>query len=49
VVGKVSPSVYYGDWAAGKSFAISAWDAEIQGNGGLGSYFQAVGDPFVRK
>jgi hypothetical protein len=47
--GKVAPAVYYGDWAAGKSFAISAWDAQIQGNGKPGIYFQAIGDPFVRK
>jgi hypothetical protein len=49
VPGKVNPTIYYGDWAVGKSFAISAWDAQIQGNGLSGVYFQAVGDPFVRK
>jgi alpha-tubulin suppressor-like RCC1 family protein len=47
--GKVSAYVYYGDWAAGKSFTISAWAAQAQGNGCVGRYFQAVGDPFVRK
>jgi hypothetical protein len=50
--GKVAPAVYYGQWAAGKSFAISAWAAQEQGNGIPGVvcfYFQAVGDPFVRK
>jgi hypothetical protein len=47
--GKVSPAVYYGYWAEGKSFAISAWVAQEQGNGLPGLYFQAVGDPFVKK
>jgi alpha-tubulin suppressor-like RCC1 family protein len=50
--GKPSPTAFYGDWAAGKSFAISAWDAQEQGNGTPGvdaHFFQAVGDPFVRK
>jgi hypothetical protein len=47
--GKVDPVIFYGDWAAGKSFAISAWDAQMQGNGVPGLYFQAIGDPFVRK
>ena len=47
--GKVAPDVYYGEWAAGKSFSISAWAAQEQGYGYPGFYFQAVGDPFVRK
>ena len=47
--GKPSTFVYYGEWAAGKSFAISAWAAQVQGNGEPGLYFQAVGDPFVKK
>jgi len=38
-----NPEIYYGDLAGGKSFAISAWAAQIS------PYFQAVGDPFVRK
>jgi alpha-tubulin suppressor-like RCC1 family protein len=38
-----NPEIYYGEWAAGKSFAISAW-------AGMHSVFeQAVGDPFTRK
>ena len=52
VQGKVDPTVYYGQWAVGKSFAISAWAAQELGNGIPGIvcfYFQAVGDPFVRK
>jgi hypothetical protein len=49
ILGKVSSSVYYGQWAVGKSFAISAWAAQVAGNGSPGSYFQAVGDPFVKK
>ncbi len=44
--GKPDPAVYYGDWAAGKSFAISAWAAQASNPS---AYFQAVGDPFVRK
>ena len=49
IPGKVNAAVYYGEWAAGKSFAISAWAAQAQGWGTPGWYFQAVGDPFVRK
>jgi hypothetical protein len=40
-------SSYYGSWAAGKDFAISAWSYRPQ-NAAL-IMFQAVGDPFVRK
>jgi hypothetical protein len=40
-------SYYYGDWAAGMTFAIAAWSAEAQ-NGDV-IKFQAVGDPFVKK
>lgn len=47
--GKVGPDAYYGGWASGKSFAISAWAGQAEGNGIPGLYFQAVGDPFVRK
>ena len=36
-------SVYFGLWAAGKNFAICAW------NSSRTPYFQAVGDPFVTK
>lgn len=36
-------AVYFGLWAAGKNFAISAWNARQT------PYFQAVGDPFVTK
>ncbi len=35
--------IYYGLWALGKNFAISAWNA------GLTSEIQTVGDPFVTK
>jgi hypothetical protein len=49
VQGHVNPAVYFGDWEAGKSFAISAWAAQTIGNGLPGIYFQAVGDPFVKK
>jgi hypothetical protein len=49
----VDPAVYYGDWAAGKSFAISAWagaSASVDVEGGRPSFvFQAVGDPFITK
>ena len=47
--GKVGAGAYYGNWAAGKSFGISAWAGQAQGNGSPGIEFQAVGDPFVRK
>ena len=40
-------SVYYGYWAAGKTFAISAW--AVQALNGDVIMFQAVGDPFVKK
>jgi hypothetical protein len=48
---------YYGNWAAGKCFAICAWAGQIGTyvqSGGFpygttDSYFQAVGDPFVTK
>jgi hypothetical protein len=36
------PSVYFGLWARGKTFAICAWHSRKT------PYFQAVGDPFVR-
>jgi hypothetical protein len=42
---------YFGDWAAGKSFAICAWAGQIgtYPNGMTDLYFQAVGDPFIRQ
>ena len=36
-------SIYFGLWAAGKSFAISAWQSRRT------IFFQAVGDPFVKR
>jgi alpha-tubulin suppressor-like RCC1 family protein len=39
---------YYGNWAAGRSFAITAWSALV-GLHGPCIQFQAIGDPFVRK
>ena len=36
-------SIYFGEWAAGKSFAICAWDSIVTRN------MQAVGDPFVTR
>ena len=35
--------IYFGLWAAGKNFAICAWNARQT------PFFQAVGDPFVRR
>lgn len=52
ITGKPNPAVYYGDWAAGKSFGIAAWHAEevtVASGGGFPQYFQAVGDPFVKR
>jgi hypothetical protein len=43
-VGGVETSqTYFGFWAAGKNFAICAWNARQT------TYFQAVGDPFVTR
>ncbi len=36
-------SIYFGLWAAGKNFAICAWQSRLT------PFFQAVGDPFVTK
>lgn len=36
-------SVYFGLWAAGKDFAICAWNSR------MAFWLQAVGDPFVTK
>jgi len=36
-------SIYFGLWATGKNFAICAWNSRRT------PYFQAVGDPFVRR
>jgi hypothetical protein len=56
--GKPNPATFYGEWVAGKSFAISAWAANsiwpgygLYGLNGFngGPEFQAVGDPFVRR
>jgi alpha-tubulin suppressor-like RCC1 family protein len=41
-------SNYYGNWAAGKSSAISAWSGSLTLYGPC-IQFQAVGDPFVTK
>jgi hypothetical protein len=37
------PGAYFGLWAAGKNFAICAWNSYNT------PYFHAVGDPFVRR
>ena len=37
------PGQYFGLWAAGKNFAICAWNSRGTDR------FQAVGDPFVRR
>lgn len=36
-------ATYFGSWAQGKSFALCAWNSRNT------MYFQAVGDPFVRR
>jgi hypothetical protein len=43
--------VYFGDWAAGCSFAVSSWNAFILSSDFSGNYYEcaAVGDPFVTK
>ena len=40
-------SLYYGYWAAGKTFAISSWAFRVQDVQDV--FFQAIGDPFVEK
>jgi hypothetical protein len=42
---------YFGNWASGKCFAICAWAGQIgtYGPGYSDQWFQAVGDPFVRR
>ena len=40
--GAWSKPVYYGDWAAGRTFAISAWQSQASGFGVI--KFQAVGE-----
>jgi alpha-tubulin suppressor-like RCC1 family protein len=42
-------AVYYGDWAAGKNFAICAWEAGGGLNDAAAPQMQVVGDPLVRK
>jgi hypothetical protein len=37
------PQLYFGLWEAGRNFAVCAWNSRRT------PYFQAVGDPFVRK
>jgi alpha-tubulin suppressor-like RCC1 family protein len=49
VTGKPSPYYYYGSWASGKPFGISAWWGQSVGFGTPGIRFQATGDPFVRQ
>jgi len=41
--GVENSQIYFGLWAAGKNFAICAWNSRRT------PYFQAVGDPFVRR
>lgn len=38
-----NPRIYFGRWAAGRSFSDCAWNSRET------AFFQAVGDPFVRK
>ena len=43
LTGMEDASVYFGLWASGKTFAICAWKSRRT------PFFQAVGDPFVRR
>jgi hypothetical protein len=36
-------TIYFGEWVAGKNFALCAWNSRVTPN------MQAVGDPFVTK
>ncbi|HUD49142.1 MAG TPA: RCC1 domain-containing protein, partial [Candidatus Baltobacteraceae bacterium] len=51
--GLVNLAVFYGDWAAGKSFAISAWAGAATSvgmpNGIPAKELQAIGDPFITR
>jgi hypothetical protein len=47
--GQWGKPLYYGDWASGMTFAICAWQAQYFGWSGQAVFFQAVGDPFVRR
>jgi hypothetical protein len=40
---------YYGNWASGKSFTISAWQTFLNEGGERQHVAQAVGEPLVRK
>ena len=41
--GANDPGTYFGLWASGKNFGISAWNSKQT------PYFQAVGDPLIRR
>lgn len=43
ISGVEDAEIYFGLWAAGKNFAICAWNARTS------VYFQATGDPFVKR
>jgi alpha-tubulin suppressor-like RCC1 family protein len=45
----VNCAVYYGAWAAGRSFAIAGWAGQASSLSPPAIKFQAVGDPFVRE
>ncbi len=54
LLGHINHDVYFGYWAAGKSFVISAWAAAASSTnypqyGFPTVEFQATGDPFVRR
>ena len=42
-LGVCDPKMYFGLWAAGKNFAVCAWNSRRNNM----NAFQAVGDPFV--
>jgi len=43
IPGVSDAGTYFGLWAAGKNFAIAAWNSRRT------AYFQAVGDPLVKR
>ncbi len=44
-----TPTLYFGEWAAGRIFAYCAWNSFTIENRRYSQYLQVVGDPFTRK
>jgi alpha-tubulin suppressor-like RCC1 family protein len=44
-----NPSLYFGDWAAGRIFAYCAWNSFTSVNQTYSQYLQVIGDPFTKQ